>query len=160
MQKQKSVSYGVLLLTEPGLLLMGRATGAGYWDVFKGGADGEETAYAAAIRETREESGVVLQEAQLLDLGRMAYRREKDLHLFAVVVAQSEVLLSQCKCTSFYAHPRTGKLLPEISEYKWVPFKEIAQYAARNMTRVLTEGLNLPRLLQETPLSTCHQVPL
>lgn len=154
MQKQKSVSYGVLLLTEPGLLLMGRATGAGFWDVFKGGAEREEPPSAAAIREVQEESGIALQEAQLLDLGRLKYRQEKDLHLFAVVVDYAETPLDQCKCTSLFPHPRTGKMLPEICDYKWVRFEEIPRYAARNMARVLTEALSLPQLLQDLPSLT------
>ena len=72
------LSCGVLLFNEHDQLLLAHATGSRHWDVPKGLADPGEAPLAAALRETCEETGIVLDASGWLDLGRHAYRPGKD----------------------------------------------------------------------------------
>lgn len=149
--KEKTTSYGVLLLAQPGLLFMGHVTGMKIWDIPKGGADNAELPYDAARRETLEETGLVLPTSGLQDLGVLKYRSSKALHLFAARVDPESIDLSKCNCTSYFQHYLTKKDTKEIDAFKWVTFDSIAQHAAKNMIKVLTETLNLKELLNSAP---------
>ena len=81
----KTLSCGILVLNAQQELLLCHVTGAWHWDIPKGGIEPHEPPREAALRETREESGLDFSDRPLLDLGRMAYRPRKDLHLFAVL---------------------------------------------------------------------------
>src|SRR5437016_1130765 len=78
-----TTSCGVLLLNPERELLLCHATGAAHWDIPKGLGEPGEAARDTALRELFEETGLRLQSDRLLDLGAMAYRPGKDLHLFA-----------------------------------------------------------------------------
>ena len=126
---------GVLLLTAQRELLLCHATGASHWDIPKGVADPGESPRETAVRETFEEAGLRLDPQHLLDLGRMAYRPHKDLHLFAL---RSERLdLAACVCTSQF-RDRHGRLVPEADAFEWTPFDRVPERCAKSMTRVLT----------------------
>ncbi|MEW6703994.1 MAG: NUDIX hydrolase [Pseudomonadota bacterium] len=140
-----TTSCGVLLLDAQQELLLCHATGAAHWDIPKGLAEPGEAPRDAAVRETFEETGLTLAPGSLLDLGRMAYRPGKDLHLFA---AWSERFDPRgCVCTSLFKDFR-GRMVPEADAFDWVPFERVALRCARSMRRVLTETLSLPDLWQ------------
>ena len=120
-------------------LLLCRATGTARWDIPKGLAEGAESEREAAARETLEETGVELDCAQLIDLGRFAYLRDKDLHLFAVC---REVDIARCVCTSHFRDAR-GRLRPEMDAFAWVPFDAVAARVGTSLGTVLTEKLSL-----------------
>ena len=82
----KSLSCGILVLNPQSQLLLCHATGTFVWDIPKGGSEAGETPLQTAIRETAEECGLRFEPAQLLELGRFAYRPAKDLHLYAALV--------------------------------------------------------------------------
>ena len=77
------VSSGVLVLDAQRELLLCHATGTPRWDIPKGVGEPGEDARTTAVRETAEETGLVLEPDDLLDLGRFPYLRQKDLHLHA-----------------------------------------------------------------------------
>ena len=81
----KTLSCGILVLNPQSELLLCHVTGAWHWDIPKGSAEPGEAPLAAALRETREECGIDFAGRALTDLGRMAYRPRKDLHLYAVL---------------------------------------------------------------------------
>ena len=81
----KTLSCGILVLNAQHELLLCHVTGAWHWDIPKGGTNPGETPLEAALRETREECGIDFSGQSLLDLGPMAYRPRKDLHLFALL---------------------------------------------------------------------------
>ena len=66
----KRLSCGVVILNPDRELLLCHVTGQNHWDLPKGGIDVGETPMQAALRETREESGLRLEAETLLDLGR------------------------------------------------------------------------------------------
>jgi len=81
----KTLSCGILVINPAAELLLCHVTGAWHWDIPKGTAEPGELPRDAALRETREECGHDFEARPLLDLGRMAYRPRKDLHLFALL---------------------------------------------------------------------------
>jgi 8-oxo-dGTP pyrophosphatase MutT (NUDIX family) len=117
------LSCGVLVLDGAGALLLCHATGTPRWDIPKGLAEPGESPLDAACREADEETGIVLEPADLLDLGRHAYLRNKDLHLQA---ARPEGLdAARCRCRSF-VRDAWGRMRPEVDAWAWAPFRELA----------------------------------
>ena len=142
----KTLSCGTLLLTAQREILLCHVTGAWHWDIPKGQAEPGETALASALRETREECGQDLTGRHLLDLGRMAYRPRKDLHLFALLSERFDP--ASCHCDSHYAD-HWGRDKPEMDCFEWTPFERVHRRCARHMVEVLTDRLSLPSVLDK-----------
>ena len=136
-------SCGVLLLNPQRELLLCHATGAAHWDIPKGLGEPGETPRETALRETFEETCLRLEPDRLLDLGRLAYRPGKDLHLFATW--SERIDLSTCVCSSRF-QDRWGRLVPEVDAFEWTPFERVPQRCAKNMTKVLADSLSLEDL--------------
>ncbi|MDT7837695.1 NUDIX hydrolase [Aquabacterium sp. OR-4] len=140
----KQLSCGILVLNDRAELLMCHVTGAWHWDIPKGGAEADEAPQAAALRETREECGLVLSGVDLLDLGRQAYQRSKDLHLYAVRVQAFDATL--CHCSSRYTDS-WGRQRDEMDGFEWTPFDRVVRRSARHLGELLTQTVSLPALL-------------
>jgi 8-oxo-dGTP pyrophosphatase MutT (NUDIX family) len=141
----RRLSCGIVLLTEQHELLLCHVTGQDHWDLPKGGAHAGESPLQAALRETREETGLYLAGETLLDLGRLDYRPKKDLHLFAALVPRFDV--AELCCESRFSHYATGERLPEMDDYGWFGFARVGQLCTAKMSAVLNGRLNLPRVL-------------
>jgi len=142
----KLLSAGILVLHPEGRLLLAHATGARHWDIPKGLVDAGETPRDAAVREASEECGLSFAAEALHELGRFAYRPEKDLHLFMTLGA--DVDPTCCRCTSTFTD-RFGRVVPEADAFEWTPFERIADRCAKNMTALLTQRLSMPDLLSD-----------
>ncbi len=140
----KSLSCGILVLNPQAELLLCHVTGAWHWDIPKGSAEPGEAPLAAALRETREESGLDFSGLALTDLGRMAYRPRKDLHLFALLTGRFDT--SACHCASHYLD-NWGNSRPEMDGWEWTPFARVHRRCARHMITVLNQTLSLTALL-------------
>lgn len=136
-------SCGVLLLNPQRELLLCHATGAAHWDIPKGVGEPGETPRQTAVRETVEETGLRLEPDRLIDLGRMAYRPGKDLHLF--VVWSERVDPNTLVCSSRF-QDRRGRLVPEADAFEWTPFENVPERCAKNMAKVLMEKVSLDEL--------------
>ena len=153
-----ALSCGVLLFNERDELFLAHATGNRHWDVPKGLIDPGETPLAAALRETREETGISLDDVGWLDLGRHAYRPGKDLHLFARRVSTSQVRVADCVCTSMFVHARSGKSLPEADCFGWFGLEQLQERCARSMSNLLvTKGLAAQALAALAPAAGAWQ---
>ena len=133
----KTTSYGVLIFNEQGQLLLAHATGRRHWDIPKGGAEEGESARDAAIREVREETGIDLSSASLVELGLMPYHARKDLHLFQAVLHTRDCDIAACRCTSFFVHHASGVMTPEVDQFRWVNIADVPAFAAKSMTALL-----------------------
>jgi len=142
----RKLSCGVVIVNDAAELLLCHVTGQDHWDLPKGGAHDGESALAAALRETREETGLALDASQLVDLGRRAFRPRKDLHLFATLMPRIET--ADLVCESQFSCRRSGRDRPEMDGYGWFAFSRLAEYCRPAMTKVLTQQLDLPGLLQ------------
>ena len=143
---ERTLSCGVILLDRSGRLLLAHATETSHWDIPKGQGDPGEAPIDAALRELREETGIDLPPQRLTDLGRFAYRRDKDLHLFAARIRDGEVDIAHCVCTSMYPSRRNGAPIPEMDAFRWVAPLEVAQYASGSLTRLFETALSLDEL--------------
>lgn len=140
----RRLSCGVVLLNRQRELLLCHVTGQNHWDLPKGGMDAGETPLQAALRETREETGLGLDRDTLHDLGRLAYTHKKDLHLYAALVPRFDV--SRLRCESLFADRITGRTLPEMDGYRWVDLPDAGTLCTPKMALVL-ERLDLGSML-------------
>src|SRR3982751_6734490 len=107
----KTTSHGTVLIDADGELLLCHATGGKHWDIPKGAAGPGETSAQAALREAREECGLDLDPAALVDLGGFSYRPDKDLRLHAALIERVDP--AQCVCSTFFTD-RWGRVRPEM----------------------------------------------
>ncbi len=130
-------SCGVLLLNRRCELFVCHSTGTSRWDLPKGLREPDESSVDAAVRETWEETGLLLLPAQLQDVGDFAYLPGKRLHLFFLRVDNNAFDLTSCRCRSTFVHPKSGQTTPEVDGYAWKPVSDLASWCGKNMTRVL-----------------------
>ena len=143
----KRLSCGVVILTRDRELLLCHVTGQNHWDLPKGGIDAGETPLEAALRETREEAGLRLEPAALLDLGRYTYTNKKNLHLFAAL--QPRLDLKLLRCESRYLDRYSGRQLPEMDGYGWFTFDRVRSLCTPKMSQVLDGKMNLEQVLDQ-----------
>jgi 8-oxo-dGTP pyrophosphatase MutT (NUDIX family) len=110
----KTISAGVIV-TDGERLLLGHATRSPRWDIPKGGVEAGEDFAAAASRELLEEAGLAVPAGQLTSLGAFPYLRNKDLALFAYVVATLPDPKT-LRCGEFFTL-RDGTRLPEFDRF-------------------------------------------
>ena len=112
------VSCGFILAEPRGILICHPTSGGNRWDFPKGRVNQGEDHLDAAIRETFEETGLVLNKDvisnKVVDLGRHGYNREKDLHMFCLELDKIDV--TSLQCTSYFEDHR-GKIIPEMDAF-------------------------------------------
>jgi 8-oxo-dGTP pyrophosphatase MutT (NUDIX family) len=140
----KTTSCGILVCNDHEELLLCHATGTSRWDLPKGHGEAEETPQQTALRETAEETALVFQPDELLELGHFPYRPAKDLWLFAALTERFDT--ARCHCRTQYAD-RFGRMRPEMDGFAWTPFATVAARCAANMAFLLTTRLSLPDTL-------------
>jgi 8-oxo-dGTP pyrophosphatase MutT (NUDIX family) len=121
------VSCGTLVVNPQGQLLLCHVTNTPRWDIPKGMQDPGESTLGAAIRELREEAGLVLEAGRFEDLGSFDYRPDKRLHLYRVRVGAELDSLEGLVCTSFFPNPVTGEPTPETDGFRWAGRDQIAR---------------------------------
>ncbi|MGZ2744542.1 NUDIX hydrolase [Burkholderia stagnalis] len=149
----RTVSCGVVILDGAGRVFLAHATDTTHWDIPKGQGEPGESPLQAALRELLEETGIVFAPGRLVDLGRFAYRHDKDLHLFAVRVADDEVDLARCVCTSLFPSRRDGTMIPEMDAYRWTEPGDVDTYASRSLARLFRTILPLADLHRRLPIA-------
>ena len=129
-----TTSCGVIV-SDGERVLLGHATRSPRWDIPKGEAEEGEDFAAAAARELFEETGLVVAPEALEPLGVHAYRRGKDLALFAwapTTLPDPKSLV----CHSTFALAN-GTLLPEFDRYGLFAWDEALARVGKSMARVL-----------------------
>ncbi len=141
----KRLSCGVLIVNAQRELLLCHVTGRFHWDLPKGGMGAGESPLEAALRETQEETGLCLDAAALLDLGRFDYRPRKALHLFATLMPRLDV--ATLTCESEFSDLASGRRLPEMDDFGWFAFADAPRRCSRRMAEVLAGKLELGQVL-------------
>ncbi|HWH83813.1 MAG TPA: NUDIX hydrolase [Burkholderiaceae bacterium] len=142
----KRLSCGVVIINPARELLLCHVTGQDHWDLPKGGIDVGETPLQAALRETREESGLRLDAAELIELGCFEYTQKKNLHLFAAWLPRVDV--KELRCESHFVDRRSGRALPEMDGFGWFAFERAAALCTPKMAQVLGGRVDLPGLFE------------
>ena len=102
-------------------------------DIPKGHIEKGETPLEAALRECKEETGLVLNSSKLEDLGQFDYKPNKDLHIFLVKMPMPEI--SSLKCTSYIE--MYEKKVPEMVGYKIVSIKDLSKFFFKDLVKIL-----------------------
>lgn len=131
---RRQTSCGVIV-TDGERILLGHATRSPRWDIPKGTAETNEDFADAAVRELREETGLVASADELVALGVHPYLRGKDLALFAWA-PQLFPDPRSLACNSHFALPN-GTLLPEFDRFGLFPWDEALLRVGKNLARVL-----------------------
>ena len=141
----RRLSCGTVILNAAGELLLCHVTGQRHWDLPKGGIEPGETPLQAALRETREETGLRLDPAELIDLGRLAYTDKKDLHLYAALLPRIEP--AGLHCESQFNEYGSGRMRPEMDAFGWFAADRIASLCTGKMGLLLTRTIDLGHTL-------------
>lgn len=131
------VSCGTLVVNPRRELLLCHVTNTRKWDIPKGMREAGESELQAAMRELREETGLVSDATLFRDLGPFAYRRDKGLHLFMLEPGRGLDSLAHLRCSTRFPHHVTGVLLPEMDGYRWATRGEVAGLCWPRMGEVL-----------------------
>jgi 8-oxo-dGTP pyrophosphatase MutT (NUDIX family) len=132
---QRQTSCGVIV-TDGERILLGHATRSPRWDIPKGTAEPDENFADAALRELREETGIVASPSELAVFGVHPYLRGKDLALFAWRPRQLPDPNSLI-CNSHF-HLPNGTLLPEFDRFGLFPWDEALLRVGKNLARILS----------------------
>jgi 8-oxo-dGTP pyrophosphatase MutT (NUDIX family) len=136
---RRQTSCGVIV-TDGKRVLLGHATRSPRWDIPKGTAEPDENFADAAVRELREETGLVASPDELAVLGVHPYLRGKDLALFRWELRQLPDPKS-LTCNSHFPLSN-GTLLPEFDRFGLFPWDEALLRIGKNLARILS---SIPR---------------
>ncbi|HEX4232941.1 MAG TPA: NUDIX hydrolase [Caldimonas sp.] len=146
-RRRRSLSCGIVVLLEARELLLCHVTGQRHWDLPKGGIHIGESVREAALRETREETGLAFAADRLLELGRHAYTARKDLHLFACLSVRIDA--RELHCASCFVDRLSGRMRPEMDGFGWFAFDRIRALCSPKLSHVLTTQLDLPHIVRQ-----------
>jgi predicted NUDIX family NTP pyrophosphohydrolase len=127
---------GVLIFNGDKILIC-RATNWGRWDIPKGRVNEDDVDFkAAAIRETKEETGLDLPPKEVISIGKYRYKKGKNLTLFAYI-ATEEIDTSSLTCSGMVTGK--GNPFPEVDKYEFVPFYKSIANIDPELQRILKE---------------------
>jgi 8-oxo-dGTP pyrophosphatase MutT (NUDIX family) len=125
----KVIAAGLFLVNKDGKLLVCHPTNhdPNFWSIPKGKVDSGENIIDAAIRETREESNMVIpKDSNFIELPMVNYsHKKKALYSFLVLEEQNPLFnwnIVELKCNSVVPVER-GEF-PEMDDFKWVDLDE------------------------------------
>ncbi|EGQ8962178.1 NUDIX hydrolase [Vibrio antiquarius] len=134
MIEKKKLSCGVIVVDSNNLVLMQHVTGQDHWDIPKGTQNPGETTKETAVRELEEETGLVVKEEDLIEIGWFFYNKFKDLYLYMLKV--DSVNLKELKCRSTFIDELKYEV-PEADFYEMVSIDQMKDRACRSMHTLL-----------------------
>lgn len=146
----KTTTCGVII-TDGEQLVLGRVTGTSHWDIPKGGQAPGESFLITAIRELYEETGLAASPSQLIELGPLSYRPDKDLVLFLWHVDRLPNP-KMLKCGS-HCLDRSGRTTPEFDKFRLAGWDELQDRLPKRLARIMDA-------VSKSPLVRHRRVPM
>lgn len=134
---EPATSCGTLVINDRHEILLCHVTGTTHWDIPKGMQDPGESTIEAAMRELKEETGLVFDPVLFEEIGDFDYQKHKRLHLYKVQAPKTLDSLDHLVCTSHFPHHATGKPTPEMDGFRWASRSEIRELCAPRMAERL-----------------------
>lgn len=131
------VSAGILI-TNGKELLVCHVTNTKRYDIPKGEISENEDIIQTCIRETFEETNVIVDRKKLIDLGEFSYLSSKRLHLFLYQLDELPNTENMV-CTSYFEF--YGKEFPEVDGFKYVKYTDLKRYVSKNLFNCLQNVL-------------------
>lgn len=131
----KPTSCGILIINENDEVLVGLSTGNNKYDIPKGQKEDGESTIEAAVRECKEETGLLFHKEHLTFVGYFNYSNYKDLVLYRTSVNSNDVCIQDLYCESTFTK-KDGTILPELSGYKWMSLNQYETHLFKNMQKV------------------------
>jgi len=124
-----------VLITDGTQLLICHPTNGVRWDIPKGRQDPGEDDLTTAVRELREETGIVADPGDLEYLGTHSYKPGKQLALFGLRV-ETMPRESELHCASRFMWK--GTEIPEMDRFAVVPYSDAMSLVNDDLCRVIT----------------------
>lgn len=142
--KPLGVTCAVLFLSPSKNVLIVHPNSAPWncWSFPKGLCEIDEAPADAAARELCEETGIVINPSDLIDLGRTSYIPKKDYHLF-LYRGVIEPSVKRLVCESLFINKK-GEPVPEVDNFKWVTIPEALKLLNKKQAEILTVQLSCP----------------
>lgn len=128
-----------VLITDGNNLLICHPTHGSKWDIPKGKRDDHETLVEAAIRELKEETGLVVQPDVLAYLGTKPYKPNKNIALFKHTVLEMPSP-GDLICTSHFEI--YGHSYPEMDNFAVVSINTALGMVNSDLARVIDSSFN------------------
>jgi 8-oxo-dGTP pyrophosphatase MutT (NUDIX family) len=132
-KKPIQITCGVLITNGIDILVC-HPTHNTTWDIPKGRLDEGETEIEAAIRELREETGLITSAESLTALGTFNYKHNKQLCLFKW---QVETMPDVTKLTCVSMFKLYGKEFPEMDDFCVVSINEALDMFNKDLSRII-----------------------
>lgn len=130
------VSSGVLFIKDKKVLL-GHGVYLNRWDIPKGQSERNEKEFLdTAIRECREEIGFDIFAEDLMPLGVKKYNDNKDLVIYLYTGKEYPDVNS---CKSIMTKGPKGEEIPEMDDFKYVPFEQLKDYCHKDLYVILKD---------------------
>lgn len=127
----RDTNTGKLLACHP----TGRKHSFNCYDISKGHLENGENPLETAMRELKEETGLIIpKNIEIKDFGTFKYRPNKDLHLFFV---EMPIDVSRLKCTSEFE--LNGRFIKEMDSFKLV---DNIEYFFKSLQPIIKEIIN------------------
>lgn len=134
---EKAITCGIIITDTRGYLIC-HPTRSKWWDIPKGQMEPGESYVETAIRELREETGLVVAPEQLTLLGKYNYKPKKDLVLYYWQVdIMFNIELMSCSATV----EKNGIIFPEMDKFKIVTKNDMIKQVNPSLSKLLTEVL-------------------
>ena len=131
---KKVLSCGIVFLNtlNKKILMVHPTNQLDYWDFPKGRQEIGETVFQTAIREVEEETGIIVKQNEMIDLGFHKYNKHKNIHLFLCL--NKDLDLDSMVCTSMVV--KKTHQYPEVNDFKMFSIKDSIDLMCPSMKKV------------------------
>lgn len=131
-------SCGIIYLLSNGKFLICHATNGRYWSIPKGIKDKGESDIEAAIREMKEETGIIINNPNnLCKCYDGFYNESKDLAVFIYNSRENNKNIKEFVCVSMYFDDKDKKNLPEVDRYMFIDIEGAKRFMNSSQYKIV-----------------------